>query len=425
MYLIDSNGSVLTVPTPAALGTEGFFGGGNPGAGQLATQVTADWLNTVQNNMVVLNRVVGATDSKTDYTQLYQAVLSCARLVDTGAVNALAGAPSVGSFAALPALSAIPDGFTVRVVPAFANTSTTPGFAFNGGSPVTITTPLGAPLGVGDVQAGVPVALMKAGGASPTWWLLGGIAGSRLAHGECQLQYLSVTSLQLVPKNGNNLMVGSAQWQLPAAGVTLTNSGLADSTLYYIYAGISGGAIVLTASTTGHNASSSAGNVGVEVMSGNVNETLVGMAWTNSSGQFGPACVASWFNRRASSYGGVTETPTTTSATFAQLTGTAVDFVTWGDEAVRVAIIGSASVNAGSIVCRTSTGIDGATAGAQTEFTSTASGNAVTVAPEANYSSASPSGPLSEGHHIASAFGAVDGVNTGTWSIGTEISMRL
>jgi hypothetical protein len=173
MYQIDSVGSVTLLPAPTSPGTPGFWSAGNAGAGIRATRLDQDWFNMLQNTLVFVQRVAGLSDSKSDYTQLYTALLSCSRLTDTGAVNALAATPvDQPAWASLPPLSAIPDGFLVRVVPVATSTTTTPTFSFNGGAAVGITDALGAALLKGDIIAGVPAELMKAGGAAPTWWLL-------------------------------------------------------------------------------------------------------------------------------------------------------------------------------------------------------------------------------------------------------------
>jgi hypothetical protein len=86
---------------------------------------------------------------------------------------------------------------------------------------------------------------------------------------------------------------------VPSAGVTISNAGLAASTVYYVYARMSGGAMALELSTTGHTPTN-----GVETKTGDTTRTLVGMVRTNASSQFVDdatnICVLSFFNRRAS-----------------------------------------------------------------------------------------------------------------------------
>jgi len=74
MYRIDNPEATATIPTPAIAGAPGFFQGGNPQAGVKATIVDADWLNAVQEEISHVIEQAGITLSKTDRTQLAQAL---------------------------------------------------------------------------------------------------------------------------------------------------------------------------------------------------------------------------------------------------------------------------------------------------------------------------------------------------------------
>lgn len=77
MFRIDSDGVATSFPTPEADGAStGYFRDGDPGAGEQATQVTADWLNAVQEEIVNVIDEVGAVLDKTDRTQLLTAIQS-------------------------------------------------------------------------------------------------------------------------------------------------------------------------------------------------------------------------------------------------------------------------------------------------------------------------------------------------------------
>lgn len=246
---------------------------------------------------------------------------------------------------------------------------------------------------------------------------------NRLAHGQCRLGYVSTTSIKLNEFDGANLLIAGVQQQIPTGGISISNSGLAANTLYYVYASMSGSSMILSLSTTGHTPDTTATNLGVEIKSGDNTFTLVGMAWANGSSQFSALNVASWFNRHNISWGSATFTPSSTAGSLTQLTGTVVDFVTWTDEGVRIAIVGSMfNGTAGTIPTATSAGVDGAAGGAQTTPATTAANTTVVVAAEWNLGPRSVT--LADGHHTASAFGAVGG-GTGTWAIGVELSLRL
>jgi hypothetical protein len=169
------------------------------------------------------------------------------------------------------------------------------------------------------------------------------------AHGQCRLAYVSGTSIKLSPANGRSLIINGTAQQVPTAGVTVSNSGLAASTLYYVYAYMNAGAMALELSTTGHSTNTNC----VEIKSGDASRTLVGMAYLNASSQFqddtANLLVLSYFNRKrkvgkakftadrfmASSVGVFSEVNTEIRVTF----------LTWADEPVRQAICGGWTVN--------------------------------------------------------------------------------
>jgi hypothetical protein len=171
------------------------------------------------------------------------------------------------------------------------------------------------------------------------------------AHGQSRLERVSATSIKLSPFNGQNLNIGGLPRQVPAAGVTASNSGLAANTLYYVYAYMNGANMALELSTTGH----SQHNNGVEIKTGDHSRTLVGMVRANASSQFEEdstnICVLSYFNRRrkigravfTANRDSVAE-PTPYSEVHQEIR---VRFLTWADETVRQVITGGWTVNGG------------------------------------------------------------------------------
>lgn len=170
------------------------------------------------------------------------------------------------------------------------------------------------------------------------------------AHGQCRLIYASATQIKLSQCNGGLLNINGLPETIPAAGVTAANTGLAASTLYYVYAYMNAGAMALELSTTGHSTHTN----GVEIKTGDSTRTLVGMIRTNGStpGQFlddaTNICVLSWFNRRrklgkAKFTANRTMTPATNVFTEVN-TEIRVNFLTWSDEPVRQAICGGWTV---------------------------------------------------------------------------------
>lgn len=75
MHRIDDPTAVPTLPAPRPAGTPGFFTGGAPGAGGfLATVVRYEFMNSLQEELGYVIEQSGLTLSKTDNTQLLQAL---------------------------------------------------------------------------------------------------------------------------------------------------------------------------------------------------------------------------------------------------------------------------------------------------------------------------------------------------------------
>jgi hypothetical protein len=75
MFRIDNQFASSILPTPLAPGTPGFYSTGNIG-GELATIVTADAMNEIQEELVAVVNAGGLTLDKTDNTQVIQAILA-------------------------------------------------------------------------------------------------------------------------------------------------------------------------------------------------------------------------------------------------------------------------------------------------------------------------------------------------------------
>ncbi|MHC2250005.1 hypothetical protein [Bradyrhizobium elkanii] len=140
--------------------------------------------------------------------------------------------------------------------------------------------------------------------------------------GQCKLVMVNSTTLKLIPFNGNLIKINGSLYQIPAAGITMTNAGVAASAKSYIYVKVVGSTLTLQSSTTGHITSSSPGSIGVEVMNvaGGEQYTLVGMVMTGATSNFfdqsDTRWVRSWFNEpgiTAAAYS--TNTVSTTSTT--------------------------------------------------------------------------------------------------------------
>lgn len=120
--------------------------------------------------------------------------------------------------------------------------------------------------------------------------------------GQAQLTYTDTTHIKLIPFNGNKLVVNGVVCTVPDAGATYAISGLASSTLYYVYATATAGVIdsTLTLSTTAPIASTATANKGTMIKTGTETQSLVGMVRTDGSTLFADTdaqrFVLSWFN---------------------------------------------------------------------------------------------------------------------------------
>jgi hypothetical protein len=79
MHRVDDPSAGPAVPTPGPQGTPGYFQGAQPTTGQQATIVTVDWANAVQEEIAHVVESAGLTLSKTDRTQLLQAIAKLTR----------------------------------------------------------------------------------------------------------------------------------------------------------------------------------------------------------------------------------------------------------------------------------------------------------------------------------------------------------
>jgi hypothetical protein len=172
--------------------------------------------------------------------------------------------------------------------------------------------------------------------------------------------------------------------------------------------------LVLDFSTTGHATSTTAGNAGTEIKSGDDARTLVGMIYVWSDGNFydnsnNRTCSLSWFNRRNRYLRSATSSPTTTSTGAIELsTALRVYFLTWGDEAVHSSVTGSYSNNSGSYWGFVGTNLDNTTDLSPNSLGTPMGANAYMTM------NASSDDGVSEGYHFLTVRGAV-AAGTGTF----------
>lgn len=97
MFQTDQPSAVSALPTPAPAGSQGYFTNGNPGTGQAATVVDADWLNMLQSELINVVLAAGLTPSKTVYNQIITAIRI---LIQGGSINYGTDVGTVNAYAA-------------------------------------------------------------------------------------------------------------------------------------------------------------------------------------------------------------------------------------------------------------------------------------------------------------------------------------
>lgn len=264
-------------------------------------------------------------------------------------------------------------------------------------------------------------------GVTYTWngygWVLSGGGGAGAVGG--RLQYVSATALSFTPFNGGYTTINGAGLPIPAGGIVgLGNTGvyvngvsgqnLAASTTYYVYEFNNSGIITGDFSTTGHTTSSTAGNVGTEIKSGDNTRSLIGMIRTNASALFVDTqtqrFVRSWFNRiRANLLGADVGGGTIGSTTWTELLSIVarVEWVNFSGDLITVSFLGSMSNNMTGNYCASNIGLDGTPSSPEHLGFSASGGFRV---PFHTMITQNPA----EGYHYAQTLGVVN-AGTGTW----------
>ena len=232
-----------------------------------------------------------------------------------------------------PALTAYPQSAFLFQFPN-ANLTTTPSINLNALGAKTIKNRDGNAPAAGDIRAGS----WHVGYFDGTNFNLITLASSGYgSQGQCVLR-VSSGNLTLLPLRGNLLTVNGLPCTVPDAGVTLPPTGLTTNTLYYIYATAAAGAInALVASTTGHSTSTTAGNKGTEIMTGDDTKSLVGMVFIPATVAFydnqSNRLVRSWFNDCGiTAFVAPNVTTTVYSAGWTFLNGSIVTAALWAGE---------------------------------------------------------------------------------------------
>ncbi|MGI3901231.1 MAG: hypothetical protein ACRYGP_13895 [Janthinobacterium lividum] len=167
------------------------------------------------------------------------------------------------------------------------------------------------------------------------------------ADGCIRISVASATQLKASPYGCNTLWIGGVSIVVTTA--TVTPASPAASTLFYVYAVVSGGTETLSIITTSHITGSDGREYANSAGAPNTNYRLIGMVYTNASGQFSDTtlcrCVLNFFHRvgrRVTSSG--SSSVGTASTTPINLTSPS-SFLAWSDEAISAGLGGSATSN--------------------------------------------------------------------------------
>lgn len=240
-------------------------------------------------------------------------------------------------------------------------------------------------------------------------------ASSVIPGSDCRL-IKSGSNLVLTPYAGNLLNINSANFKVPAAGVSLAPTGLTPATLYYIYAFISAGVMTLEASATAYAISTTNG---MPIKTGDTTRTCVGMAYIDTGPAFADTLskryVRSYFNRQGMAIESTTpySSQTTTSATYGTiLVASEITLVVFADDIVHVANNAVTSVNSAGQSAGSSIGIDNITPqGVPGQMYSAVSGQTASAIGFFD-------GNLTDGAHIVMPLGNVNGGATATFHSG-------
>lgn len=243
------------------------------------------------------------------------------------------------------------------------------------------------------------------------------LAKAMPVHGQCRLSFVSATTIVLAPHDGNCLIINGLMMRVPAGGVSISNTGLAASTLYNVYAFMNAGAMTLELSTTVH----ASGANGVEIKSGAPTRTLVGMVYTNGASQFVDSTtqrfVRSWFNSSnigliavASGFAFTNNTPNELSASLR------LQFLAFAGETITAIADGYGSVNAVNGYITFHIYLDGNGFGAPLSATSSTVGA---------HNALVSSGEATNGLDVLRTVTVYGNVSTGTAAIGAGMQTKV
>ncbi len=234
--------------------------------------------------------------------------------------------------------------------------------------------------------------------------------------------YLSITgstTLQFANTYGPQVPISGVFQTIPGTPITISNSGLAINTTYFVYVFMNSGVMTLGLTTS---SSWIYGANGYLVAAGNAAFTLVGMVETSSVGQFlvlsavDILCLNLYNQQPLPGY--VAVNGSASSNTFTELDSTKrIFFLSW-PSAILMLITGEQSNNtAGNNGGTCTIGLDGS------QWTQVAGGGENTVANAQMPTTSFANLPVTEGFHYMQTMGNVNALGVSTFFLATTLTV--
>lgn len=353
--------------------------------------------------------------------QLWQTLLGSGFFLDSGSVNAvLLSNPAVPA-GALTFTAPLPGTqFNVKILNTNTGSATLNWMGLTSYTTIPIVAGDGAALSGGEMIAGRIVSFIYDGANAQivgpaTTSEYGGNPIGVLSGGYLTVE--STTSLQFARLNGTQVPISGVFQMIPGTPITVSNSGLAANTLYYVYVYMNAGTMTLALSTTGHVA----GPNGYPVSGTNSGYTLLGMVRTNGSSQFVPISIGSgagvsstilclnYYNQTLQpGYCSILNATSTSGSPVELNSSYRIQFLSWNVALVGT-LMGEASNSAAPNSSSAAIGLDGSL------WSPVAAAGTPTTNTQLCTTTAFGAVIVSEGYHQGEIFGSVNG-GTGTFT---------
>jgi hypothetical protein len=244
---------------------------------------------------------------------------------------------------------------------------------------LTAKADLASPTFTGDPKAPTPAAGDNDTSIATTAFAQSAIATSVTPQAGL-LTMVSASQIKFAPYGGDRIKINGVLYSIPAAGITggtvgvyvngVATQTLVPATVYFVYLFNNVGTLTIDYSTTARATSTTAGNVGTQIKSGDDSRSLIGMVrigGTSGAPTFYNdrtwRAVRSWFNRQAEIVdlgNNFTAQRSMNMQSPAEVNSEIrLSYLTWTAETVAINFIGSVSVDTANKIGYVSIAIDG------------------------------------------------------------------